>query len=121
MKSFNSAVFVERIEAAVERGVLDIIWELRPKPEPTVSLTDGELARLMIILFPDQYPDELGRPQPTQAPPGSRRKVAEMRQRAARGVAICDPRDATLNGLTPSNKITQGTRTDLGLIRFDND
>lgn len=78
---------IDRVQAAVESGVIDVVWEGGATVEPVVALTDGELARLMIVLFPEEF-HESRVATPTQAPPGSREKIDVLCSRFQSGLSL---------------------------------
>lgn len=111
------SILIQRIDASIEAGVLDVQWELSPRAEPVVCITDGELARLLMIMFPNDYPDRpFPRPEPTSAPPGSPRKVAELERRATLGLSLYHPQDADSSSARSASRGGQGTRNDLAKI-----
>lgn len=104
------SVAIERIHAAIESGTIDVMWESQ-SVEESVTLTDGELARLMIIMFPEDYPERpFPKPTPTTAPPGSPRKIAELSRRLRDGLSLFHSADADMNKAKSGGVVTQGTR-----------
>lgn len=93
------ALIVERLRTAEEQGVLKVLYECRAEPEESVEVTDGELARLLIVMLSEDF--AWGRPapaRPTQEPPGSDGKVRAMAERYAKGEALYADGDADLEG-----------------------
>ncbi len=98
---------IDRIQAAVESGVIDVLWEPGAELEPIVALTSGELARLLVVLFPEEHPDP-GAAAGSRtgvggasvvgcaAPPGTREKIEVMSERVRMGVACCARVDADM-------------------------
>lgn len=88
------AVFVDRMERAVDCGIFD----LAPDTEPvdSICLTMGEYALLMRLLSPEEYvrPERPVR-KPTATAPGSEDRIEAYRQRAARGEQLYHDDDAT--------------------------
>lgn len=80
-------VLIDRVQAAVESGVIDVVWEGGATIEPVIALTDGELARLMIVLFPEEY-RESPLATPTKAAPGSSEKIDVLCSRFQRGQSL---------------------------------
>lgn len=82
------SVMVERVQAAVESGVIDVVWEGGGKVESSVCLTDGELARLLLVLFPSEYGQYLPQFSACSHPPGSDAKIDELAERFSSGVPL---------------------------------
>ncbi len=91
----SPAVFADRIHAAIEAGIIDVMWA--DSDQGQVCVTAGELAVLLCVLLPEEYPQVADPERPTSAPPGSPRKVDELRQRMEAGVGLWRDDDADMH------------------------
>lgn len=89
-KNGRLELLIARLQAAVESGVIDVHWEGGYAAASRVCITDGELARLLIVLFPEEHREYVP-PRPTNAPPGTAEKIRVMSERMARGLALFAP------------------------------
>ncbi len=88
-------VLIDRLEAAVEVGTIDLHDDFEPCDQ--LAITGGEYALLLRLLFPEEYaePSDVRAPAPTLTAPGSAGRIAEYAERVARGERTYSPGDAT--------------------------
>lgn len=89
---------IERLQDAIEKGIVEVAWTDSDEPSETVRFTSNELIRFLVIMWPEEHLSNITAkmPRPTDAPPGTERKIREMRDRIARGESPCHPNDADL-------------------------
>lgn len=89
---------VERFHEGIESGAIQLQGEPSDHTAAeVVCLTYGEAIRLLTILFREHYPPgPFPLPAPTTAPPGTKRKVAELARRVKNGSALFHPADADM-------------------------
>ncbi len=90
------AVLIDRLEAAIESGLIDLNDE--DMPCESLDFTLAELALLMRIFLPEEYidPSEANpRPPATRTAPGSAERIAEYAFRLAQKRALFTAGDAT--------------------------
>lgn len=86
-------VLIDRIEAAIAAGLVDLLADGGPTPE--LQITTGELALLLSILFPEDYPAPRRRAVATTTAPGSEARIAAYAARVAANQSLFAPGDAT--------------------------
>lgn len=89
----TSVTLAERVSAAIESGVVNVDWA--DLEESEVWVTAGELAVFLSILIPEEYP-RVADPMPTSAPPGTPRKIDELRRRMENGLGLWCDEDADM-------------------------
>jgi hypothetical protein len=83
----------DRLEAALEAGTIDLIDEGEDLAD-AVEITLGEFNRIRAILLREEFVPLKPAARPTNCPPGSAGKVAEMERRAAAGESLTHRLDA---------------------------
>lgn len=107
-------VLRDRLEAAIQAGLIDPVPD--DGPTPRLEITTGELALLLHILMPDEYPADPPKPRATATAPGSAKRVEEYARRVAAGQALWNPLDPEavrddrrgLEGLLRGGRSAQG-------------
>lgn len=84
-------ILLDRVEAAVQAGVIDVLDDGKPAAE--IAVTSAELALLFQILFPEEWPSLAPVSAPARAAPGSAGRIEEYAQRVARGEKLYHPAD----------------------------
>ncbi len=86
------SLLIDRFEAAVESGEISLHDD--PAHCDEVCITSGEYAKLMRILFREDYCEPPAPAGPTATAPGSADRIAEYRSRVESGRGVYDPADA---------------------------
>lgn len=86
-------VLIDRLERAVERGLIDLADDHEHCDE--LCVTAGEYALLLRLLFPEEYLRPERCDSATDTAPGSADRIETYRQRAARGEQLYHAADAT--------------------------
>ena len=105
IQSTVRSILIDRIEAAVRSGVIDLHDD--PAPTAAIAITTGELARLLEILLPEEYAGPTGQGPPTATAPGSAERIAVYAARRALGQAIANPRDRRADGAGQGVRVVQ--------------
>jgi hypothetical protein len=91
-------VLIDRIEAALEGDQIDLLSDDAEADQ--IAITTGELALLLTILFPEEFPPgERRKPRKgTATAPGSEARIAEYAARRAAGLYLYAQGDARADG-----------------------
>jgi hypothetical protein len=98
-------VLIDRLEEAVERNVIDLMAD--DGPADCVAVTTGELALLLLVLFPEEYDAPAGAAAATRTAPGSMSRVEEYARRVREGLALFARGDSRADGAGRGLKIEQ--------------
>lgn len=89
-------ILVDRLEVAIQAERVELLADDRPADR--IAITTSELALLMSILFPEEWPDLRLPSAATGTAPGSAARIAVYRQRVLRGEVIYHAGDARADG-----------------------
>lgn len=85
-------VLVDRLEAAIDAGRIDLLGD--DGHTPAVEITTGELALLLSILLPEEWPLLTVAAAPTATAPGSKHRIATYAARVEAGESLYHGYDA---------------------------
>lgn len=101
---------IDRFHGAWEEGVIEVVPSDDAEPAETIRFTQGEVIRLLVILFPEEHLANIEArvATPTTAPPGTKRKILEMRDRVLRGEELFHHSDADLTNAKIKMRVASG-------------